>query len=247
MNKFKSITEVMNEIDSVKIEVKRWNIAVCLGKSAKYNHDVFLVYIESAMVEGASCFIMQNEFNLHFGQKVKPFLGLTGIVDNTTERAFKDAISQIYDEDRIIRNCNIDELVGSVVPDDIAKKYYSNLCLYVKNNPELFAERKEKSQINEDETIEVYVPRHHLGAFLCDSMYLDKYKCVTGKPALALKVEQFKILCDIDLNRYQVKDVVQAFISRGYILTGEQSNTVEKDLTLSRGNQERCYVLDIYK
>ena len=75
-------------------------------------------------------------------------------------------------------------------------------------------------------------------------MYMSKYKWSDYSRALALKIEQFKILCDIDLNRYQVKDVVQAFISRGYILTGG-SATIDKDLTLSKGNQERCYVLDL--
>lgn len=243
MGNYKSVSEVMREIsDNSEIAAGNWKVAVCLGHSDKYDHQVFLLYIESCLIEGASLFVTQEDFNLQFSKKVKPFLGKTGLVYSDTERRFKETIEVIYKKKKCINDCNIDELVGSVIPDEVVKGYYNNLCVFVNNNLDLFGERKDKT--SDDEEINYYNPKIHSGAFLRDSMYMEKYKCSDNSPALALKIEQFKILCDIDLNRYQVKDVVQAFISRGYILTGG-SATIDKDLTLSKGNQERCYVLDL--
>ena len=234
----------MKYLTKKETKVGNWKLAVCLGHSDKYDHEVFLLYIESLLIKGAYLFVTQEDFNFKFSKKVKPFLGKTGLVYADTERKFKDSISDIYDDEEYIKNCNIDELIGSVIPDEVVKEYYNNLCRFVNNNLDLFGERKDKT--SDDEEINYYNPKIHSGAFLSDSMYMSKYKCSDNSPALALKIEQFKILCDIDLNRYQVKDVVQAFISRGYILTGG-SATIDKDLTLSKGNQERCYVIDLSK
>ena len=245
---YKSIKEVMNEIDSKSADVQNlWTVSVCLGKSAKYDHPVFLLYIKSKLIKDASIFVMQEDFNLHYSKKVKPFLGKTGVVYSYTEGKFKEEIEALFRDGMIVEDCDIDGLIGSVVTDEWVGKYYSNLCNYVKNNAEQFGERKDKSDSEEEnETSNDYNPRLHLGAFLRDAMYMGKYRCSDNGAALALKIDQFKILCEIDLNRFQVKDVVQAFISRGYILTGD-SKTVEKDITLSRGNQERCYVIDLSK
>lgn len=244
---FKSIKEVMNEIDSKSADVQNlWTVSVCLGKSAKYDHPVFLLYIKSKLISDASIFVMQEDFNLHYSKKVKPFLGKTGVVYSYTEGKFKEEIEALFRDGMIVEDCDIDGLIGSVVTDEWVEKYYSNLCNYVKNNTEQFGERKDKSDSEENEATNEYNPRLHLGAFLRDAMYMGKYRCSDNNAALALKIDQFKILCEIDLNRFQVKDVVQAFISRGYILTGD-SKTVEKDITLSRGNQERCYVIDLSK
>lgn len=115
-----------------------------------------------------------------------------------------------------------------------------------------------------------YTKNKHLGAFLIDEQYTKQYQVTNRSKAaeyeemgedvdiatlekclesacypLALRVEQFKILTDMSNSQHQVKDVVEAFVQRKYILTGEKSNTIEKDLMLASGVQERCYILDL--
>lgn len=154
---------------------------------------------------------------------------------------------------------SIDELLGSFIPTDEISSYYKNIKRFVSENMTLFAERgslKKTEQGSEENSAEdsVFDKHKHLGAFLTDSYYCEQYKVANsgnskeaGGYPLAVTIDQLKNIADINLEQYQIKDVVQAFVSRGYILRGEGSKTIEKDLTLSPKTQVRCYVLDIGK
>lgn len=155
---------------------------------------------------------------------------------------------------------SIDELLGSFIPADEISTYYENIQRFVSENMTLFAERgslkNTAQEKDEDDNAEDFVfDKHkHLGAFLTDTHYCEQYKVANsgnskeaGGYPLAITVDQLKNIADINIEQYQIKDVVQAFVSRGYILRGEGSKTIEKDLTLSPKTQVRCYVLDIGK
>ncbi len=149
------------------------------------------------------------------------------------------------------------------------------------------AEKKETDVFELFKEYNGYSKNKHLGAFLIDKQYTEKYKVCKSSEApenqsenfddvsqnvntsdsnthedtdtnvttpeelllkgcypLALRVEQFKVLTDMSGGQYQVKDVVEAFVKKDYILCGN-SKTVEKDLTLASGVQERCYIIDL--
>lgn len=155
---------------------------------------------------------------------------------------------------------SIDELLGSFIPADEISSYYKNIQKFVSENMTLFAERgslkntaQEKDEDGNADDV-VFDKHKHLGAFLTDPHYCEQYKVANsgstkenGGYPLAVTVDQLKNIADINLEQYQIKDVVQAFVSKGYILRGEGSKTIEKDLTLSPKTQVRCYVLDIGK
>lgn len=160
---------------------------------------------------------------------------------------------------------SIDEVLGGFIPNDEIDDYYENIKTFVKNNLTLFAERGSLKISDEDADKDnvknnIFDKSMHLGAFLVDEQYRVQYEVcnkdktyasddedkMNGKYPLAIKLDQFKNIADINLEQYQVKDVIQAFITKKYILRGN-SKTVEKDLTLSPKTQVRCLVLDIGK
>lgn len=159
---------------------------------------------------------------------------------------------------------SIDEVLGGFIPNDEIDDYYENIKTFVKNNTTLFAERgnikTSDENADKDNINNVFDKAMHLGAFLTDEQYRVQYEVcnkdkdyatdeeakISGKYPLAVKLEQFKNIADINLEQYQVKDVIQAFIAKKYILRGN-SKTIEKDLTLSPKTQVRCLVLDIGK
>ena len=119
MSNFKSVSEAMSEISAKKQSAAgNWKVAVCLGHSDKYDHQVFLLYIESILIEGASLFVTQEDFNLQFSKKVKPFLGKTGLVYSDTERKFKETIEYIYETELIVKDCNIDAFLIELPEED---------------------------------------------------------------------------------------------------------------------------------
>ena len=160
---------------------------------------------------------------------------------------------------------SIDEVLGGFIPNDEIDDYYENIKTFVKNNLTLFAERgslKISDENADEDNVKnnIFDKSMHLGAFLIDEQYRVQYEVcnkdktyatddedkINGKYPLAIKLDQFKNIADINLEQYQVKDVIQAFITKKYILRGN-SKTVEKDLTLSPKTQVRCLVLDIGK
>ena len=107
------------------------------------------------------------------------------------------------------------------------------MCKRRRRNSKRCGSRKSKS----------FIPKYHIGAWLTNEQYKSKF----GNNALALCVDKFKVIADINLDKHTVKDVVTNFVKNGYITCGIGSSTVEKDITLSRGNEVRCYVLDVDK
>lgn len=221
-----------------------WNVVVYRGMYSKYNRPALAVKLRSKIIPEASMVFAGEVFWSDFRKKVVPFLASAGPLFKGIESELKTMVNAMISEGKI-EDCNsLDELLGQYVPDDVITRYYKNIVGYVNDNPELFAIRSTNSIVVDKD--KVYNPNYHNGAYLKDKQYMEKFPTSDGSAPLALREALFKSLADIDMERCQVKDIVSAFVRRGYIFKGE-SGSVEKDIILSPCKRERCYVIDLSK
>ena len=223
-------------------DFRNWSISLFKGKCKGYNHDVFAITITSKIIEASRTFLF-NEFNLEFKRKVKPFMALVGVLENDIEGELHALANQMINNGEVNDVESIDsllEITFAVTESDLSL-YCKNISEYIKNNEEMIAVKSDK--FSPDDADNNFIPKYHIGAWLTNEQYKSKF----GDNALALCVDKFKIIADINLDKHTVKDVVTNFVKNGYITCGIGSSTIEKDITLSRGNEVRCYVLDMDK
>jgi hypothetical protein len=225
----------------------RWDISVYRGQSATYKHKVFVVKIKSKLLDAEKSFYL-NDFMLKFNKTVKPFMSLVGIVKESVENELQTLVNDIISKEAVNDYDNIDSLLenASQVSNEDAKTYLKNISYFVNKNKDLFAVKEDKSD-NSDIPDKTFNPKVHYGAYLKNAYYKEKFgkeKSNADEDLLAVCISKLKTMSDINDN-HRIKDVVAKFVENKYILTGNGSTTIEKDLTLSRGNEVRCYVLDM--
>lgn len=232
-NNIQSVSKKLND------ENRGFELHVYKGYSAKYKHDVLAVKIIGKLLNVEKTFYY-NDVTLNFKKVVLPFLALIETNDYYSEQdIIKYVRLALKDFEKIEYIKDIDSMIEttSKLSDEDVKIYYENLNNFINDNEDLFAEKTDT-----DNTDNVFDKKFHYGAWIDSEYYKDKYE--PKKSLLAVCTNKFKIMADIDENRHLIKDVVKEFVKKGYILTGTNSSTVEKDLTLSKGNEVRCYIID---
>ena len=244
-NNIQSKVDVQNDIDKELIEEEKehlksyFKVEVYKGYSAKYKHDVLAVKIIGKLLNVEKTFYY-SDFSLNFKKVVLPFLAATDEPGHYDENIIKRKADYLVKDFKEVKTVDdIDAMVEttSKISDEDVKIYYENLNNFINDNEDLFAEKTDT-----DNTDNVFDKKFHYGAWIDSEYYKDKYE--PKKSLLAVCTNKFKIMADIDENRHLIKDVVRMFVKKGYILTGTNSSTVEKDLTLSKGNEVRCYIID---
>lgn len=188
---------------------------------------------------------MYNEFVFDFKNKVQPVLCVIGYLGGNIPSILQGLADQLIMNDDYINlgeELTIDELLSDVSSANDVDKYYDNLIAYIKEHPDEFASRTKNDYIDDkSKNWTEGENAKYMGAWLDDEPYTSK---VFKGETLAILVNKFSTV--INLKDTDVKKVfVQAFLNRGYITKGQNSETIEKDITLSSGNQRRCYVIDI--
>lgn len=241
-------TKEKNEEKSRKF-YEKWEITVYKGYSAKYKHEVYAVNIESLYLDAKKAFYL-SDLMLNFNKSVKPFMALVGIVKAYVSDELQTLVDDmISKKDVVDMKTNIDSLFenSAEISETNIKTYCQNISEFIKQNDDLFAVKSDKSD-DKNVADNTFIPKSHYGAYLENDYYKEKFEKrpkESEKSLLAVCTNKFKTIADIDEDKHLIKNVVDAFVKKNYILKGKNSSTIEKDLTLSRGNEVRCYVLDM--
>lgn len=218
-----------------------WEVYLLYGYHSKYDYPVYAVKVRSKLGTHAQKTFMYDDFVFHFDKKVKPVLGVMGYLGVGNNKIIQNDIITVAEtmmqNDEYIdlsdkKDQGIEYMLADETSSEDVDKYFDNLMAKVKEEPDNIACKSENN----------FDKNKHNGAWLDTEYY--KSKNVYGKETLAIMVSKFSDMIDLGSNKVK-KSFVEAFVRSKYILTGENSHTVEKDITLATGKQERCYVINL--